>query len=126
MTIQHSGWSPDTCGCEFEYAWDDEIPELNRVETVTAVPRKDTIHQAFTDMQQHYAAVREENQRKNRTMGIAKSHDDRVDDTNYMWSFSPERRLDITLTGLNLSATKKAAIIADCALAFGPGRVQIL
>ena len=30
MTIQTTQWSPDTCGCSFEYEWDDEEPQDKR------------------------------------------------------------------------------------------------
>lgn len=37
MAIQITTWSPDTCGCEVSFSWDDEAPSENRVHTFYAM-----------------------------------------------------------------------------------------
>lgn len=62
--IRLNEWSPDTCGCTLQYAWDDQQSEDKRVHvpvrTVVACPAHGGL-----DRDMHYSAVLHENQSKN-------------------------------------------------------------
>jgi hypothetical protein len=126
MVMVTTRWGPDTCSCEFDLEWDDEVAEINRTIHLKSVVTRDAIHAALTDATEHYNAVLEENKRKNNTIFFANGRDDRLNGENMNWSFTPERVLEVTIVGVAVSRTRKNNIEADCALSFGPGRVRIL
>lgn len=69
-------WSPDTCGCRIEYAWDPALPVVQRVHIPVSVDPCER-HAHLSEQAQRratpsmgheeiYAAVLAENQAKNR------------------------------------------------------------
>jgi|SRR5215216_158338 len=76
MVIITNRWSPDTCGCELEYTWDNEQNENQRVHNFAKIVKacdahKDVVPPTTRDTKQFkkvYDTVLEENQRKNQAL----------------------------------------------------------
>ena len=72
-----------------------------------------------------YAAVQEENQRKNLVFGLLQQALPRIDPDNYAWAFDATRTLRVTVVGRPTSLGEKATMQALCDAQFGPGRVLV-
>lgn len=83
MTINITTWRPDTCDCVIHYSWDNSVNEDNRVHTPVeqvithdgqVVKRKVCPAHSSFGVQgkhvEHHDAIKEENQRKNKVLGI--------------------------------------------------------
>ena len=78
MTIQRTLWSRDTCdptgenkfSCQIEYEWDDTVPQDQRTHTVSQIIKTCPIHQHHIDKVAHYQDVLDENQSKNKAIGL--------------------------------------------------------
>ncbi len=57
MVIQITTWSPDTCGCEVSFSWDDEAPSENRVHTFYAIHNVCELHEHLASKTQHSLTV---------------------------------------------------------------------
>ena len=100
-------WSPDTCDCIVEYEWDEKIPLEDRTLALSAIKRKCPAHASLSD-EAVYAAVSEENPRKNRALGLIAnialpqgSDDEKAHfGMECLWSFGPDRLLKIEVPDL--------------------------
>ena len=140
MAIKTTRWAPDTCNCEIEYNWDDEVPESERVLTLSNVIKKCPNHSSLSDSNV-YASVRDENPRKNialercLSLGPAALFDttpegSRVLKNGLSFNFSftgtaPDRVLTIGFTGINLTTQQKNLLQSALDTRFGTGRVLI-
>ena len=69
-----------------------------------------------------YAAVREENQRKNLAFGLAQRiSPDKAE--AFTWSFDQSRVLHVSIPGL--TGAERAAIAAACSAQLGPAKVVL-
>ena len=70
MVIKTTRWSPDTCGCVFEYEWDDATNESTRQHIFKRVDKECVSHSHLTgnSKKDMYDSSVEENQRKNGTV----------------------------------------------------------
>lgn len=105
-------WSPDTCGCSFEYEWDDELPEAERNHTVVSVPNKCEHHAHHEEKHAHFSTIIDENGRKNKLHAdIIKNfpHLTKTDEEGntvlkidaFKWNFDKDRILHVEIKGLN-------------------------
>lgn len=80
MALHKNVWSPDTCGCQIVYEWDDSVPEDERISTAIEscmshdgkeiFTIKCPIHNHHTNKDEHYADVLSENNSKNIAIGL--------------------------------------------------------
>ena len=71
-------WSPDTCGCELHYEWDDTLPEGQRVHTPVEEfidssgnvrrSKKCEHHKLLATKEDHHTKILTENQGKNKVL----------------------------------------------------------
>jgi hypothetical protein len=124
MTIKVTQWSPDTCGCIFEYEWDDALTS-GRVHNLTRVIRRgpESAHALIGDAPL-FARIVEENGRKNITAGLADSIRSGVSVEGFSWSFDSSRILTVTITGL--TNTQKNNLQSLCDSRFGSGNVIVV
>lgn len=128
-------WSPDTCDCIIEY--DNDF-------VLVRIIRQCEFHAAMsqaTDVD-IYNSVKEENPRKNKALqeildrGPSSLYDIQTDGTrsfkngiNVSWTWSgtaPDRVLNISITGVTLTANQKNNIRSFLDNKFGQGKVVIL
>ena len=65
-------WRPDTCGCELEFEWDNEVSLDKRTHLPGKYVVKCAAHNHIEDNTRHFESVLEENRRKNQTLTILK------------------------------------------------------
>lgn len=65
MSKQITRWSPDTCDCVIEYAWDDSISENDREHSIHKVINKCQHHLESKDEESHFRVILTENSKKN-------------------------------------------------------------
>lgn len=142
MVINTTRWSPDTCGCTFEYTWNTDDPESTRTHTYARVVTECVSHSHLTgnNKKDAYDSSLEENQRKNGSIGelLDKASADfgEIDPQSgamvlkkglvLTWDWTgtaPNRVMNLTLTGTILSAQKKAAAQTFLNNKFGVGKV---
>ena len=70
MALQKTLWSPDTCGCQIEYSWDDTVPQEQRTHSVSKILKACPIHSHHPDKESHYQDILDENQSKNKAIGL--------------------------------------------------------
>ena len=95
MTIQKTLWSPDTCGCQIEYEWDDTVPQDQRTHTVSLIVKACPIHSHHTDISTHYDDVLGENQSKNKAIGLLVKTFKKLDggQDEIKWRFEADRSI---------------------------------
>ena len=112
-------WSPDTCECIIDIEGDWELPQ-----SVKSI-HKCKPHELLPDGLPHLTVVwREENQVKNKTLGIAQAIESTLDSENYIWSFDANRKLLVSFA-VAVSISNKNGIQAACDAEFGAGKVKI-
>ena len=145
MTIKTTQWSPDTCGCQFEYEWDDAESEDTRQHTFKRVTKECASHAHLqgNSKRDMYDSSLEENRRKNGTIGelLDKATADfgETDPESgsivlkkgitVTWDWtgtSPNRIMTLTVTGVTLSAQKKTAAQNFLNNKFGVGKVTFV
>ena len=117
MTIQKTQWSPDTCRCSIEYEWDDSVSAELRTHTMASI-QKCTIHSSLTDSNA-YVAVVDENQSKNKAIGLLISNVGRLagKEDDILWRFNADRSITVSNRSLTsgdlatLNALSRAGII---------------
>jgi len=140
--MHENQWMPDTSDAIIVYQWDDSLPADQRVHTVKEIIRHDKNHPNMT-MEQEYAAILEENQRKNKVYGqllgiSALSQTITNPDgsssiilkngitVNFSYTGTdPNRILVISVSGYMLSLQQKSVIQNWCDNNLGIGKVQI-
>jgi hypothetical protein len=141
MVIKTTRWNPDTCGCQFEYEWDDAVAEDTRTHTFKRVTQECVSHAHLTGNSKRdmYDSSLEENRRKNGTIAelLARAGVDFADiqqDGSFQWKkginvswtwsgTSPNRVMTLTVTGVTLTAQKKTQIQNFLNNRFGVGKV---
>ena len=98
MTIQRNLWSPDTCGCQIEYEWDDSVPQEQRIHSASKIVKACSIHQHHNDKDAHYQDVLDENQSKNKAVGLLIKTFKKLDggQDEITWRFEDDRSLVIS------------------------------
>lgn len=124
QTINTTRWSPDTCGCTFEYTWDAEVPENLRVHTFKSESKVCPEHVGLTG-EAHFNLDMAENQTKNLALARALETISALAQTTpegaitlksgltYNWSFSgtgTARRLQFVIEGATLSNAQKTQL----------------
>ena len=122
-------WRPDTCGCVIEFFFDDELEPDVMTQTWESTKNTCPVHVAITDGVTLYAAVLEENQRKNVALGIVKTlatvDRDALQDA-HSWSFDDSSPRVLTLSfGRRLPADELVGVRTATDLQFGTGLVVI-
>ena len=125
MTIKTTRWSPDTCGCSFDYEWDNAVAADVRTHTFTNVVKRCPEHGARSGVAL-YDAVLAENVTKNTVLGIANGIESAITEENYRWSYDGARVLQVEFVGVALNGGKRLAIQSAADIQFGPGKVAIL
>lgn len=81
MAINVTRWSPDTCGCVMEYAWDSESSNEDRIHTFSKMVNVCEAHKVIvsanptaTGHGRTYNSALEQNQRKNLSLSHAMEH----------------------------------------------------
>lgn len=143
MVIKTTQWSPDTCGCVFEYEWDDELNEDNRTHNFKQVVKECTSHAHLqgNSKRDMYDSSLEENRRKNGTIQElierAAAEFAQTDpqgggtvtlknNINVSWTWSgtaPNRVMTLTTTGVTLTNQRKTQIQNFINNRFGTGKV---
>jgi hypothetical protein len=142
VTIKTTQWSPDTCGCVFEYTWDDSQSEDTRQHSFKNVVKECVSHSHLTGNSKRdmFDSSLEENRRKNGTIGelLDKAAADfgELDPesgsmvlkkgitVNWDWTgTAPNRVMTLTVTGITLTAQKKTAAQNFLNNRFGVGKV---
>lgn len=123
--IRTTRWSPDTCGCVLEYAWDDTLPADERVHTFTVLVAKCPDHIALLADQETYDQVLSENTRKNHVLELARGIVINIEREDYVWSFNAARRLRAEFPGM-LTGAQKAQLRQACNNKFGAGKVEVI
>lgn len=93
--IQKTLWSPDTCGCQIEYQWDDSVPQDQRVHSVGTIVKACPVHQHHTNKEAHYQDVLDENQSKNKAIGLLLKTFKKLDggQDEIKWRFEADRSI---------------------------------
>lgn len=65
VNIKNQIWSPDTCGCVIEEAFDYDMPQEKMLPTMIMAHKKCDEHAHYTDNLAHYTDVRKKNRTKN-------------------------------------------------------------
>jgi hypothetical protein len=145
MVLKTTQWSPDTCGCSFEYTWEDTQIEDNRVHNFKRVVTECVSHAHLNgnNKKDMYDSSLEENKRKNGTVAelIDKAAADfaEVDPESgaivlkkgitITWNWSgvaPDRILTVTITGITLTSQKKTQAQTFLNNKFGAGKVILV
>jgi len=142
--IHKNIWSPDTCECQIEFEFDDELPPESREHKASKVIKKCPAHSTtdIIDHHDHYDTVLKENKRKNILLGkMVEAHPELAkigpdgsknlkDDIDYIHSFTgtgKNRVLEVEFAGQNFTFLKKhkdkIKEISDTE--FGPNKVVV-
>ena len=130
MAIQRTLWRPDTCGCQFEYEWDDSVSENLRTHTPVRVVARCARHNGFlANIVTHFAQVADENPRKNKLLNRARAQFPALFDPTSgeflgSWSFDSGHTLHIQTKGL-LTALQMTNVGNWADTNLGPGKVVI-
>lgn len=112
MTIQTTRWRPDTCKCIMEYQWDDTVPQDQRTHSVSKIVEACPIHTGQPDKETHYNIVKDENQSKNKAVGLLVKTFAKLDGgaEEIKWRFDENRNIILSHPALN--AADKAIFTA--------------
>lgn len=136
--IQTTHWSPDTCGCVFDYQWDDTLSGDERVHTVSKIVHTCSEHQIVKlNPSGHFSVVVDENVRKNKVYGKFTENTDIYDASIgdfksgisllFSWSGTDYARiLTASVSGFNLKGSEKNTLQTWCNDTFGIDKVIIL
>ena len=144
MAIKTTRWTPDHCSCTIDYTWDDSVDPSVRVHTFSASQNACPDHSDLAGDPNHFAVVLAENQRKNTLYGkllanfpiLAQNIQNNDGSTTLTFkngitlnfSFSgkqPNRILNISFSGITLSANQKTALQTLADNNFGAGKTVI-
>jgi hypothetical protein len=147
MKLQTTTWSPDTCDCEIEYQWDDDLPQDERTHTISFVKKGCQNHRnLLPNATVTYSCILDENNKKNNTLQTAleiapnqladvflgedgtTQYYKLKDNIVFSFSFSgtaPNRVLTITFQGITLTTQQRNAIQNKLNQKFGTGNVVI-
>ena len=119
-------WRPDTCDCVLDYAWDDTDPPQTRNHSLEALISRgvEAAHLTILDPRALYAAIVDENTRKNSIPALAKQAKPAFLDSDYTWSFDANRVLIVNIAGLSVAQKALLQNLADTQLGVGKVVVQ--
>ncbi len=112
--IKTTLWRPDTCDCVISYSWDSEMPEDDRVHTVTTVHNA-CVHHKNIEKTEHFNKVVGENTSKNKVYGVLLENFPELTEEDeqgnkrlkkgieYKWSFDADRKLNVDIVGAQVS-----------------------
>ena len=142
MVIKTTQWAPDTCGCIFEYEWDDTVSEDSRTHNFKQVVKECVSHSHLqgNSKRDMYDSSVEENRRKNGTiqelLERATAEFAQTDpqggaitlknNINVTWTWSgtaPNRVMTLTVIGVTLTNQRKTQIQNFINNKFGTGKV---
>jgi hypothetical protein len=148
MKLNTTRWSPDTCDCELEYTWDEDLPQEQRTTTISFVNKSCSNHRnLLPNSAVTYSCIIDENQKKNKTLSTAlelapnqladifTSPDNNIQyyilkkDIVFTFSFSgtaPNRILTVQFIGATLTQNQKNSIQNKLNQMFGTGNVVII
>lgn len=111
---QTTRWSPDTCGCVIEYEWDDSVKDTEREHTISRIVQPCKEHEGLgLKDADHFLQVTQENVSKNQAFEIVKAKAAEVNPDTFSYSFDKDRKLVIDVSGLDLEAADKAALLTE-------------
>lgn len=130
--IQKTTWTPDTCSCQITFAWDDQVPEGQRVFTVD---KANPCPEHTGTLEQVFAKVLEENQNKNKVLGhVVENFPSVYEEVNgekqlkegieYNWSFDSSRNLEVEFVGVDKSEVPLIQDSLDSELGLGKVTVK--
>lgn len=117
-------YSPDTCLCELEYTWDDQVPENKRLYTMTALRNRCTYHAAVLDASL-LSVINEEVQRKNGALALSASSVAVASQDDIEWTYTPGRLLELRFPTVNLSAKQKSTLQGQLDTEYGLGKIKV-
>lgn len=120
--IRVTRWSPDTCGCELEYEWDDAQDENTRTHRFKRAVHLCECHRDSVATEA-YDEVLKENTRKNIVFAEAQKINPTLTVDDYAWSFDANRNLKVSLS--KLTADQKKSLKSLCDDKFGSGKVEV-
>lgn len=126
MAIHNNKWWPDTCDCCIEFSFDDELADP--VVTPEIAHHKCAAHAGETTPLGVWNVIKEENQRKNITLGQAKAIKTTLTDQDLMkvtWSWDANRNITLYLHGI-LTTAQVAAGQTWCNNRWGVGKVVLV
>lgn len=129
MAMKVTRWSPDTCGCQLEYEWDDAVAPESRKHSFKGVVQRCAEHAGTPQTSELYDAVVDENTRKNYTVGdigdaLSWATEQSLERIN--WAFDGSRVLQISFGGgAVVMAAQKATLQAALDTRFGSGKVVV-
>lgn len=105
---QVTRWSPDTCNCVIEYAWDDSLSGKDRTFSLHSVVKKCKVHENLSD-EEVYNKVFAENRLKNRCISSIYKNAELVEskgnrkvlksEKKVNWRFDKDRKLSLSISG---------------------------
>ena len=140
--MQETVWTPDTCDCQVVYEWDDSVPAEERVHTAKRIEKHDVTNPGLSAAQE-YAAILENNQRKNKVygqllnvQGVSETvtQPDGTDAVrlkkgiimNHSWTGEGESKvLKISVSGASLTNQQKTGLKNWADSTLGAGKVEI-
>ena len=115
-------WSPDTCGCVYEYEWDDSVPQEQRTHTLKKAIKLCEHHKTRI---KPYDDVVSENTGKNIVFGEAQKIKPELTVDDYTWSFDKDRKLTAGFLG-KLTAADKANLKMQLDGKVGKDKVEVI
>jgi hypothetical protein len=140
MTIQTTGYKPDTCDCVLQLIWDDTLPEDSRITTPNYVVVCQP-HSVLANDTDRWNTLVEENHRKNDAFNeILKNGPASLSETkegalvlkdeitfSFAWNgTAPNRILEISFSGVLLSSPENDQIQTSLDSKLGAGKVVLV
>lgn len=138
MAIKTTRWTPDTCAdppCIVDYTWDDTVPQDSRTHTVSAVVQRCVLHAPIATATAHFAALQDENPRKNKLIALLVAQFPTAVRTNAAGDFlgfnvavhrffSTSRVLILAIPSLTALQISSLQTLIDTT--FGAGKIRVL
>lgn len=144
MTDIHATRWTAPCGCDMIYEWDRDLPDDQRVHTITSIPKRCVDHPkgATVSDQAHHDKLLEEHQRWNYSLQILMDNFSALTTTDartgnivlkpgvsldYIFAGSfPNRTLTLSLVGITLTTQQKTNAQTFLNNRFGVGKVTLI
>lgn len=129
MAIITNIWSPDTCGCQIEFRWDDTQDAIARVHAYSRTIAACSAHTGVAGTSVHQDVVLDRNRRKNLTFMQVLTVLATVTPEQYqgMWSYDAAQNvLTVNGTAAGLTANQRNNLQTKCNTQFGSGKVTVI
>jgi hypothetical protein len=129
MAIITNIWSPDTCGCQIEFTWDDTQDPVVRAHVFSRTIVACVAHAPTAGLSTHYDTVLDRNRRKNLTFAQLLTVLASVTADQYatLWSYDAAQNvLTVNGTAAGLSANQRNNLQNKCNTQFGAGKVTVI